>query len=93
MITHPIYLAMTAATVTIPASSDGIHAAGQHLIGIGLFISSLCATQQQATIVASKTVAMGPRQTKQVASLLDVSPRTVARDWRFASAFLKARLT
>lgn len=29
----------------------------------------------------------------QVATLLDVSPRTVARDWRFASAFLKARLT
>lgn len=39
MITHPIYLAMTAATVTMPASSDGIHAAGQHLIGIGLFIA------------------------------------------------------
>jgi RNA polymerase sigma factor (TIGR02999 family) len=30
---------------------------------------------------------------EQVASLLDVAPRTVARDWRFASAFLKARLT
>lgn len=29
----------------------------------------------------------------QVATLLDISPRTVARDWRFASAFLKARLT
>lgn len=29
----------------------------------------------------------------QVATLLEVSPRTVARDWRFASAFLKARLT
>lgn len=29
----------------------------------------------------------------QVAALLDISPRTVARDWRFASAFLKARLT
>lgn len=29
----------------------------------------------------------------QVATLLDVAPRTVARDWRFASAFLKARLT
>lgn len=28
-----------------------------------------------------------------VASLLGVAPRTVARDWRFASAFLKARLT
>lgn len=30
---------------------------------------------------------------EQVATLLDISPRTVARDWRFASAFLKARLT
>lgn len=29
----------------------------------------------------------------QVAALLGVAPRTVARDWRFASAFLKARLT
>jgi len=29
----------------------------------------------------------------QVAELLGVAPRTVARDWRFASAFLKARLT
>jgi RNA polymerase sigma factor (TIGR02999 family) len=29
----------------------------------------------------------------QVATLLDVAPRTVARDWRFATAFLKARLT
>jgi RNA polymerase sigma factor (TIGR02999 family) len=29
----------------------------------------------------------------QVATLLGVAPRTVARDWRFASAFLKARLT
>ena len=29
----------------------------------------------------------------QVAELLRVAPRTVARDWRFASAFLKARLT
>jgi RNA polymerase sigma factor (TIGR02999 family) len=28
----------------------------------------------------------------QVASLLGVAPRTVARDWRFAAAFLKARL-
>lgn len=28
-----------------------------------------------------------------VATLLGVAPRTVARDWRFASAFLKARLT
>lgn len=30
---------------------------------------------------------------EQVAALLGVAPRTVARDWRFASAFLKARLT
>jgi RNA polymerase sigma factor (TIGR02999 family) len=30
---------------------------------------------------------------EQVAALLDVAPRTVARDWRFASAFLKARLS
>lgn len=30
---------------------------------------------------------------QQVAELLDVAPRTVARDWRFASAFLQARLT
>ncbi len=29
---------------------------------------------------------------QQVADLLDIAPRTVARDWRFASAFLKARL-
>lgn len=29
----------------------------------------------------------------QVAALVGVAPRTVARDWRFASAFLKARLT
>src|SRR3569623_1759238 len=29
----------------------------------------------------------------QVAGLLGIAPRTVARDWRFASAFLKARLT
>lgn len=29
----------------------------------------------------------------QVAALLDISPRTAARDWRFASAFLKTRLT
>jgi RNA polymerase sigma factor (TIGR02999 family) len=29
----------------------------------------------------------------RVAALLGVAPRTVARDWRFASAFLKARLT
>jgi RNA polymerase sigma factor (TIGR02999 family) len=28
----------------------------------------------------------------QVAELLDIAPRTAARDWRFASAFLKARL-
>ena len=28
----------------------------------------------------------------QVAALLGVAPRTVARDWRFATAFLKARL-
>lgn len=30
---------------------------------------------------------------EQVAALLGVAPRTVARDWRFAAAFLKARLT
>lgn len=30
---------------------------------------------------------------QQVADLLDIAPRTVARDWRFASAFLKARLS
>lgn len=29
----------------------------------------------------------------QVAALVGVAPRTVARDWRFACAFLKARLT
>lgn len=29
----------------------------------------------------------------QVAELLDIAPRTAARDWRFASAFLKSRLT
>lgn len=29
----------------------------------------------------------------QVAELLDIAPRTAARDWRFASAFLKARLS
>jgi len=29
----------------------------------------------------------------QVADLLGVAPRTAARDWRFASAFLKARLS
>lgn len=29
----------------------------------------------------------------QVATLVGVAPRTVARDWRFAAAFLKARLT
>lgn len=29
----------------------------------------------------------------QVAALLGVAPRTVARDWRFAAAFLKARLS
>ncbi|QBB70619.1 sigma-70 family RNA polymerase sigma factor [Pseudolysobacter antarcticus] len=29
----------------------------------------------------------------QVAALLGVAPRTVARDWRFASAFLQARLS
>jgi RNA polymerase sigma factor (TIGR02999 family) len=29
----------------------------------------------------------------RVAELLDIAPRTVARDWRFASAFLKARLS
>ena len=28
----------------------------------------------------------------QVAEILGVAPRTVARDWRFAAAFLKARL-
>lgn len=30
---------------------------------------------------------------QQIAELLDIAPRTVARDWRFASAFLKSRLT
>lgn len=30
---------------------------------------------------------------QQVAELLDIAPRTVARDWRFASAFLKSRLS
>jgi RNA polymerase sigma factor (TIGR02999 family) len=30
---------------------------------------------------------------QQVAELLDIAPRTAARDWRFASAFLKARLS
>lgn len=39
MITHPIYIAVTAATVTMPTSNDGVHAAGQHLIGIALFIA------------------------------------------------------
>lgn len=39
MITNPIYLAVTAATVNMPASNDGIHAAGKHLIGIALFIA------------------------------------------------------
>lgn len=39
MITHPIYIAVTAATVSMPASIDGVHAAGQHLIGIALFIA------------------------------------------------------
>ena len=39
MITHPIYIAFTAATVPMPASIDGVHAAGQHLIGIALFIA------------------------------------------------------
>ena len=29
----------------------------------------------------------------QVAALLGVAPRTVARDWRFAAAFLKTRLS
>jgi len=29
----------------------------------------------------------------QAADLLGISPRTAARDWRFASAFLKARLS
>jgi RNA polymerase sigma factor (TIGR02999 family) len=29
----------------------------------------------------------------QAAELLGISPRTAARDWRFASAFLKARLS
>lgn len=39
MITYPIYLAVTAATINMPASNDGIHAASQHLIGIALFIA------------------------------------------------------
>ncbi len=30
---------------------------------------------------------------EQVAEVLGVAPRTVARDWRFAAAFLKARLS
>ena len=39
MITHPIYIAVTAATVAMPASIDGVHPVGQRLIGIALFIA------------------------------------------------------
>ncbi len=39
MISHPTYIAVTAATVAMPASTDGVHAAGQHLIGLALFIA------------------------------------------------------
>lgn len=37
--THSLYLAITAATVAIPVSANGTHAAGRHLVGIGLFIA------------------------------------------------------
>lgn len=37
--TFPTYVAITAAAVTIPASSDGLHPSGKHLVGIGLFIA------------------------------------------------------
>lgn len=39
MNTRPQYIAATTASVTMPVSTDGFHAAGRHLIGIGLFIA------------------------------------------------------
>jgi len=39
MIKHRIYVAVTAATVAVPASSGGIHPAGWHLVGIALYIA------------------------------------------------------
>jgi hypothetical protein len=39
MVTHPFYIAVTAATVAMPASTDGVYAADRHLIGIALFIA------------------------------------------------------
>ena len=33
------YVAITAASLTIPPSDDGQHAPGQHLVGIGLFLA------------------------------------------------------
>ena len=42
---------------------------------------------------ASGTGASGLDEIDQVAALLGIAPRTVARDWRFAATFLKALLT
>ena len=39
MISHPTYIAVTAATVAMPVSIDGIHAASQHLVGLAMFIA------------------------------------------------------
>jgi hypothetical protein len=39
MITNPSYVAVTTATVPMLASLNGTHAAGEHLIGIAIFIA------------------------------------------------------
>ncbi len=39
MITCPIYIALTAVTVEMPASANGVHAAETNLVGVGLFIA------------------------------------------------------